>query len=224
MEEQPSESSRRCAVCAATLPFILHLLPYRGLYRHLCTTCVLDSHPGSFCPICFDVFLHNPLPPHLRLLCSKCPSISHLSCVRDPAASSSSGYLCPLCSNPNFTFFHVTSNHANNNSIEINLHLAKQLVAAVTIASESIYNAAVMDRINAEIRVKEALLAKEEAAQALDRLNNLLNNQDHQFASKFSPTLFSDASGNNTGENRVHEAKPCSSQSSDADDCDTLDH
>ncbi|MCE3215910.1 hypothetical protein HAX54_004073 [Datura stramonium] len=223
VEEQPSEgvSGRRCAVCAATHPFILHLLPYRGLHRHLCTACVLDSHPGSFCPICFDVFLQNPPPPRLRLLCLKCPSISHLSCVTDPA-SSSPGYLCPLCSNPNFTFFHVTPSHANN-VIEINLHLAKQLVAAATIAFESIHNAAVMARINADIRVKEALSAKAEAAQVLDRLNSLLDNQDHQFASKFLPTLASDTSGNDIGENRVHEAKGCSSQSSDADDCDTLD-
>ncbi|XP_060197544.1 uncharacterized protein LOC132626630 isoform X1 [Lycium barbarum] len=178
-EDHPSESvsSRRCAICSATRPFILHLIPYRGLHRHLCTACVLDSHPGSFCPICFDVFLNNPPPPRLRLLCLKCPSISHISCVPHPHPSS---YLCPLCSNPNFTFFHVTP---NNNAIEINLHLAKQLVAAATIAFESIHNAAVMARINADIRVQEALLAKAEAKHVLDRLNNLMD-----------PTLVSDTS------------------------------
>ncbi|XP_059289588.1 uncharacterized protein LOC132043123 isoform X1 [Lycium ferocissimum] len=194
-EDHPSEAVR-CAICDATRPFILHLIPYRGLQRHICTACVLDSHPGSFCPICFDVFLNNPPPPLLCLLCLKCPSISHISCVPHPHPSS---YLCPLCSNPNFTFFHVTPN-ANNNTIEINLHLAKQLVAAATIAFESINNAAVMARINADIRVQEALLSKAEAKQVLDRLNNLVT------------------SGNGTGENGRHEAKGCSSQPSDADD------
>ncbi|XP_059289592.1 uncharacterized protein LOC132043123 isoform X4 [Lycium ferocissimum] len=75
-----------------------------------------------------------------------------------------------------------------------------QLVAAATIAFESINNAAVMARINADIRVQEALLSKAEAKQVLDRLNNLVT------------------SGNGTGENGRHEAKGCSSQPSDADD------
>ncbi|XP_049373901.1 uncharacterized protein LOC125838943 [Solanum verrucosum] len=194
VEELPSDgvSGRRCAVCLTNRPSILHLLLYRGLQHHLCTACVLDSHPGSFCPTCFDVFLHNPPPPHLRLLCKKCPSISHLSCVPD-VASVSDDYLCPPCSNPNFTFFCVTPNHANN-AIEINPHLAKQLVAAATIASESIHNAAVMARYNAEIRVKEAVVAKAEAAEVLRRFNNLLDNYGYQF-------------GNDTGENKIHEAK-----------------
>ncbi|XP_006345194.1 uncharacterized protein [Solanum tuberosum] len=204
-------SGSRCAVCSATRPFILHLLPYRGIHRHLCTACVLDSHPGSFCPICFDVFLHNPPPPRLRLLCLKCPSISHLSCVPDAP----SGYLCPLCSNPNFTFFYVTP---TNKAIEINTHLAKQLVAAATIVSESIHNAAVMARINADIRVKEALSAKAETKQVLDRLKYMIDNQNHH---KFSPILVSDSSGNDTGENRIYEVKGGSSQSSD--DSDTID-
>ncbi|KAJ8528915.1 hypothetical protein K7X08_030655 [Anisodus acutangulus] len=74
-----------------------------------------------------------------------------------------------------------------------------QLVAAATIAFESIHNSSFMARINADIRVKEALSAKAEAAQVLDRLKNLL---DNQVGSKFLPTLVSD-----TGENRIHEAK-----------------
>ncbi|CAN4121393.1 unnamed protein product [Withania somnifera] len=204
IEEQPSVgvSVRQCAVCAITGPSILHLLPFRGLHHHLCTACVLDSHPGSFCPICFDVFLHNPPPPHLHLRCSKCPSISHLSCVPD-VSSSSLGYLCPPCSNPNFNFFYVTPNPVNN-AIEINIHRAKQLVAAATIASESIHNVAVMARINADMKVKEALSAKAEAAKVLDRLKNLLDNQDHQDGFKLLSTLVSDT---DTGENKIHEAK-----------------
>ncbi|KAM3221095.1 hypothetical protein P3L10_020363 [Capsicum annuum] len=169
VEQQPLKGCE-CAVCFIKRPFILHRLPYRGVYRHLCTACVLDSHPGSFCPVCFDVFLHNPPPSHLCLPCSKCTSISHLSCVSD-AASSSQGYLCPPCSNPNFTFFYVTPNH--DNTIQINRHLAKQMVAAATIASESIHSAADMAWINAENRVNEALLSKAEAAQTSNKLKNL---------------------------------------------------
>ncbi|CAN4113090.1 unnamed protein product [Withania somnifera] len=156
VKEKPFEG-RQCAVCFISRPFILHLLPFRGLCRCLCTACVLNAYPSSFCPICFDVFLHNPPAYHLCLPCSKCPSISHLSCVPD-VVSSSSGYLCPPCSNPNFTFFCFTPNQANT-AIEINLHLSKQLVVAATIASESINNVTAMARINAETRVKEALLA-----------------------------------------------------------------
>ncbi|XP_015055428.1 uncharacterized protein LOC107002007 [Solanum pennellii] len=205
VEEQSSGSvsGRRCAICFATRPFILHLLFYRGLQQHLCTSCVLDSHPGSFCPTCFDVFLHNSPPPHLLALCKKCPSISHLSCVPD-VAFASNDYLCPPCSNPNFTFFCVTPNRANN-AIEINLHLAKQLVAAATIATESIHNAAAMARYNAEIRVKEALVAKAEAAEVLKRFNNLLNNHGHRF-------------GNDAGGSKIHEEEGCSSRFPNADD------
>ncbi|CAN4083057.1 unnamed protein product [Withania somnifera] len=197
VEEHPSEGCR-CAVCFISHPLILHLLPFRGLYRHLCTTCVLNTYPGSFCPICFDVFLPNPPPDHLCLPCSKCPSISHLSCVPD-ASSSSGDYLCPPCSNPNFTFFYVTPNQANN-VIQINLRLAKQLVAAATIAFESINNVAVMARINAETRVKEALSAKTEASQALNRLKNLQNNRDHKFGSKFLPKPVSNILGKRSRE------------------------
>lgn len=102
-------------------------------------------------------------------------------------------------------------------------HLAKQLVAAATIAYESIHNAAVMARINADIRVKEALSAKAEAKQVLDRLMNMLDNRHNQFDPKFVPILVSGASGNEAGANRIREAKGGSSLSSDADDCDTID-
>lgn len=196
------------------VPPLVPLPPSSPLQRssplslHRCT----DTHPGSFCPICFDVFLHNPPPPHLRFLCLKCPSISHLSCVPD-VASSFPGYVCPHCSDPNFTFFYVTPNHANN-TVETKPHLSKQLVAAATSASESIRNTAVMARFNADIRVKEALSAKAEAAQVLCRLKNRLDNQDQ---------LLGSISDDDTGENRIHGAKGCLSQSSDADDCDTLD-
>lgn len=156
------QQSGCCEVCTARQPLIRHLLPYRGLHRRLCTACVLAAHPGSFCPICFEVFLNNnPPPPRLRLHCFKCPSIAHLSC--DVAAPAHAHYLCPPCSNPNFTFFNLP----RTEPVQINLHLAKQLLAAASIAFESINNAAVISRINAEIRVKEALLAKAEVGQFL---------------------------------------------------------
>ncbi|KAM3337186.1 hypothetical protein P3S68_032886 [Capsicum galapagoense] len=142
----------------------------RMIFRNsttFCTALILYSRMGSFCPIFFDIFLHNPPPPHFYLQCSKCTSVSHLSCIPD-VASSSQGYLCPPCSNPNFTFFFATPNH--DNAIEINVHLAKQLVVTATIVSESIHNVADIARINAENRVKEALLAKDEVAEYWERI------------------------------------------------------
>nr|XP_009800050.1 PREDICTED: uncharacterized protein LOC104246024 [Nicotiana sylvestris] len=142
--QQPSEgvsSRRQCAVCFGTHPHILHLLPYRGLHRHLYTTCVLAAHSGSLCPIIFHVFLHNPPPPSLCLLYCKCPSI--------------------LLMPPILILISLSSTSLpNTNVIEIYLHLAKQLVVASSLAFESIISVAVMARVNAEIRVKEALMAK----------------------------------------------------------------
>ncbi|KAM3221091.1 hypothetical protein P3L10_020359 [Capsicum annuum] len=167
VEEQLLEG-RECAVCFVN-PFILHHLPCRGVYHCLCTECVLESHPGSFCPICFDVFLHNPPPPHLYIQCSKCTSISDLSCIPD-VASSSQVFLCPPYSNPNLTYFFATPNH--DNAIEINLHLAKQLVVTATIVFEYIHNADDLSRISAKNRIKEALSAKVEATQPLERIRS----------------------------------------------------
>lgn len=146
------------------------------------TTPVPSSHQCR----CLPTQPSSPSPKYPLL---KMPPISHLSCILN-VASSFPGYLCPICSKPNFTFFYVTPNDANN-AIEINLHLAKQLVAAATIAIESIHNVAVMDRINADIRVKEVVSAKVKDTQVLDMLKNL-------FASKFYFPLFGDTSGNDT--------------------------
>ncbi|KAM3337182.1 hypothetical protein P3S68_032882 [Capsicum galapagoense] len=168
VEEQPLEG-RECAVCFVKHPFILHHLPYRGVYHHLCIACVLESHPGSFYPICFDIFLYNPPPPHLCIQCSKCTSISHLSCIPN-VDSSSQGYLCPPCLNPNFTYFFATPNH--DNTFEINLHLAKQLVVAATIVSEHIHSADDLARISAKNKVKEALSPKVEATRSLERIRS----------------------------------------------------
>lgn len=61
---------------------LTHKLRHGGIYRRFCTACVLKNHPGSFCPICFEVYDDkNPLPVHARVMCVTCPSISHSSCL-----------------------------------------------------------------------------------------------------------------------------------------------
>ncbi|KAM3337190.1 hypothetical protein P3S68_032890 [Capsicum galapagoense] len=168
VEEQPLEG-RECTICFVKRPLILHHLPYRGVYSHLCTACVLDSHPGSFCPICFDIFLHNPPPPHLCINAQNAP-LSHTSLASLMLIPPPQGYLCPPCSNPNFTYFPATPNH--DNAIEINLHLAKQLVVAARIVTEYIHSADNLARISTKNRVKETLSAKVEATQASERIKS----------------------------------------------------
>ncbi|XP_039072247.1 uncharacterized protein LOC120219494 [Hibiscus syriacus] len=96
-----------CGGCGIPERFFLHNLRHRASYRRLCTNCVLKNHQGLFCPICLQVF-NEPPPPYQRLICLKCPSVSHLSCSSS-SSSISQSFTCPLCSNPNFSFFNLTS-------------------------------------------------------------------------------------------------------------------
>ncbi|XVE65459.1 hypothetical protein DITRI_Ditri08aG0001400 [Diplodiscus trichospermus] len=174
-----------CVGCGAPERLLLHNVRHRASYRRFCTNCVLKNHQGLFCPICLEVFSESP-PPHQRLICLKCPSISHLACS---SSSSQSSFTCPPCSNPNFSFFNVTPNtsnkkpkstpdhHGGSNDDEddkkkrvFDKEAAKALLAAAKIAAASMTKAAAVARVEAERRVKEATLAKKRAKEALDRL------------------------------------------------------
>ncbi|CAK9170124.1 unnamed protein product [Ilex paraguariensis] len=184
----------QCGDCGTQDPPFLYNLRHRGIYRRMCTSCVLNNNLSSFCPLCFDVYDHHPPPSHLRVMCLHCPSISHLQCVRSSTTFFNSAYQCPQCSNPNFTFFKIggKSNTTGATPITkrvrvndgkakpskartvINEDLAKQLVAAARIAAASMNKAAVVATVEAERRVKEAAVARGRAKEALERVAYLV--------------------------------------------------
>ncbi|KAM7484906.1 hypothetical protein LguiA_000915 [Lonicera macranthoides] len=169
-----------CGCCGSPDQTFIYNVRHRGVYRRLCTACVLKNHPGSFCPICFEVY-ENPPPPPERAICLNCPSISHLSCVVRTTSKLPPRYQCPPCSNPNFSFFDISKKIQGVNSeltvIEgkgaIDGDTAKQLVAAAQIAVGSMNKAVELSRVEAEKKVREAVTARKKAKEALERLANL---------------------------------------------------
>ena len=194
--EQPSAASCNGCGVAEDVCRILHNVRYRANLRRFCTNCVLKNHQGLFCPICFDVYDDSP-PPHLRLMCIKCPSIAHRSCVIAAAATPNSDsptpvFQCPPCADPKFCYFtlnrdnpsiekpdkangeadtvNVSTQKAQDSRIVVDKESAKVLVAAARIAATSMSKAAAAARIDAERRVKEAALARKKAREALEHV------------------------------------------------------
>ncbi|GMJ12334.1 hypothetical protein HRI_004902600 [Hibiscus trionum] len=204
-----------CGGCGAPERFLLHNLRRRASYRRFCTNCVLKNHQGLFCAICLEVF-NEPPPPHQRLICLKCPSISHLSCSSSPLSQS---FTCPPCSNPNFSFFNLadkkpksTPDHPQGSTPDddgggnnddktptktraIDKEAAKALLAAAKIAAVSMTKAAAVAKVEAERRVKEATLAKKRAKEALERLALLArkDNDRHKSSLLSTPKSRADA-------------------------------
>ncbi|XWS14296.1 hypothetical protein CRYUN_Cryun36dG0110300 [Craigia yunnanensis] len=194
------DQQAECGGCGAPERLLLHNLRHRASYRRLCTHCVLKDHQGLFCPICLEVF-NESLPPHQRLICLKCHSISHLSC--SSSSSSQSSFTCPPCSNPNFSFFKVTPNTSNKKPKSTSDHqagcndddnhdqkkrvidkeAAKALLAAAKIAAASMTKAAAVARVEAERRVKEATLTKKRVKEALERLAFLVRKDNDRLKS-----------------------------------------
>ncbi|KAE8683380.1 Ribosomal protein L3 plastid isoform 1 [Hibiscus syriacus] len=187
-----------CGGCGAPERFFLHNIRHRDTYRRLCTNCVLKNYQGLFCPICLEVF-NEPPPPHQRLICLKCPSISHLSCPSSSPLSQS--FTCPSCSNPNFSFFSLADENPQGSTPDadagennddktstkmrvINKEAAKALLAASKITAVSMTKAAAVAKLEAERRVKEATLAKKRAKEALERLALLVrkDNDNHKLS------------------------------------------
>ncbi|KAK7291761.1 hypothetical protein RIF29_07151 [Crotalaria pallida] len=166
-----------CDGCGTTerLSLIIHNVRHRGLIRHFCTHCLLSNHHGLFCPICFHVFIDtddSPLPPSLRLMCLRCPSISHRSC--SPSLSSSSdasspaAFLCPTCADPKFNYFNLSA--ADRISRALDEKSFKVLAAASRIAAVSMTKGAAAARYDAERRAAEAAAAKKRAKEAIEHL------------------------------------------------------
>ncbi|KAL6514754.1 hypothetical protein OROGR_020333 [Orobanche gracilis] len=171
-----------CGNCGAEERRLLHHVRHRGVFRRLCTSCVLRLHPQSFCPTCFQVY--PPQPSHDAVLtCIKCYSSSHSHCVEAGGhISPPSSYICPLCSRPNTPIFKLKS------AIEANMEVvntktddirvmdrdsAKKLLAAAKIASMLMNKAAVAAKADAERRAKDAAYTLKRAKEALEYVTHL---------------------------------------------------
>ncbi|KAF5739954.1 hypothetical protein HS088_TW11G00016 [Tripterygium wilfordii] len=155
-------SAGECGNCGTQKGWVLHHVRLRGIHRRLCTSCVLRLHPAYFCPSCF--VLYDSPPPHTsrRVSCSSCSSFAHPHCVKSLQLSQSP-YLCPPCADSNFSFFDVTDH-------VIDKKLALALLCATRIASASMAKAVLVARSEAERRVREAVVAKKRAREALEHV------------------------------------------------------
>ncbi|KAK9136561.1 hypothetical protein Sjap_007155 [Stephania japonica] len=174
--DQPSE----CTNCSCQERWLLHNVRLREVYHRLCTSCVLKLHPGLFCPVCFEVYEGGSLPVD-RVMCLRCSSVPHSSCVAKEVASC---YICPPCLNPNFVFFSSGSLSLGCRNVKgetfgggdrgaIDVKTAKVLVAAAHIASISMSKAAGVAKMEAEKKVREAASARKRARDALQRVSDL---------------------------------------------------
>ncbi|KAI3445480.1 hypothetical protein Pfo_002145 [Paulownia fortunei] len=174
-----------CGSCGVEDRLLLHHVRHRGIFRRLCTTCVLRLHPQSFCPTCFQVY---PPPPSNNAIfsCFKCYSSSHSHCVAEGPTSPPSPYICPLCINPNTPIFQLKTAKEANIEIGEGLNVkseecrvmdrdsAKKLLAAAKIASASMNKAAVAAKAEAERRAKEAAFTRKRAKEALEHVAYLV--------------------------------------------------
>ncbi|CAA0827258.1 Unknown protein [Striga hermonthica] len=173
-----------CGNCGVEERRLLHHVRHRGIFRRLCTTCVLRLHPQSFCPICYQVY--PPAPPlDAVATCFKCYSSSHSHCVRPAGgAPHPTPYVCLLCLHPNTPIFKLKSAKEANICEPSDVDLegcrvmdrdaAKKLLAAAKIASMSMNKAVTSAKAEAERRAKEAAYTRKRAKEALEYVAHLV--------------------------------------------------
>lgn len=158
-----------CQLCGSAT-VLLHNVPHLGVFASLCSACVLRQKPGSFCPVCFDVYDDATRPAaHSRVMCLRCPALAHLTCLPSAGSSPAFRYLCPPCADPSFSF-------TDSGGVVF----AKQHICAAKIAAASMRRAAAVARADAEQKVMGALLARRNAKEALERVADLMSNQQGQ--------------------------------------------
>jgi hypothetical protein len=173
---------------------LLHHVRLRGIDRVLCTSCVLRLHPSSFCPLCFVYFDAPPIQNNPTTLpCSKCSSLAHSRCLPTAATTPSASYICPPCSNPNFSFFDL-----DEMQDFMDLKLSSVLLCAARIASASMNRAVIVARAEADRKVREALLAKKRAHEALEHLAAMVEARE-----KNSRRKIGNENGNSIGNTNV---------------------
>ncbi|WCJ26846.1 hypothetical protein M5689_008634 [Euphorbia peplus] len=153
-----------CLNCGTKDSYIIHNVRLRGIYRRLCTACVLRLHPGSFCPYCFTFYDSVLPPPSKRLPCSSCSSHTHTHCV--PNHPPTAAFLCPPCADPGFNFVNLDRTKTR----VIDKEMAGVLLCAAKIAACSMAKAEVVARGDAEKRVKEAAVCRKRAREALEHV------------------------------------------------------
>ncbi|KAL3651425.1 hypothetical protein CASFOL_004427 [Castilleja foliolosa] len=171
-----------CGNCAIEERRLLHHVRHRGIFRRLCTSCVLRLHPQSLCPTCFQVYPPSPTND-AALTCFKCYSSSHSRCVEAAAGPTSppNPYICPLCTHPNSPIFKLKpakdldpTNSGGDNCRVMDRDAARKLLAAAKIASASMNKAAAASKAEAERRAKEAAYTKKKAKESLEYVAHLV--------------------------------------------------
>ncbi|EYU19384.1 hypothetical protein MIMGU_mgv1a019129mg [Erythranthe guttata] len=169
-----------CGNCNVFERMLLFHVLRRGVYLHLCATCVLRLHHQLFCPNCFQVHPSPPPPSPSNdaafTTCTKCFSSSHTICVPSPRTTP---YICRLCTDPNAATFRLktlkeagvgeTGGDPRRRAV-MDADAVKKLFAAAKIATNSMNNAAVAASEDAERKVMEAAMARKGATQALERV------------------------------------------------------
>ncbi|KAJ0743689.1 putative transcription factor C2H2 family [Helianthus annuus] len=163
------DSTATCSQCNLTHPKILHHIRLNATFRRLCTTCVLRLHPNHFCPSCLTVYHRSP--PENAIVCFKCHSFSHRTCV-SPSVTVRTP--CATCLNPNGVVFSPRSSswiyNSNNGSRRIDLAAARLLVAAAEISTVSMSRAEAAAVKEAEWRAKEASEWGKKAKEAVNHV------------------------------------------------------
>ncbi|KAE9609965.1 hypothetical protein Lal_00006439 [Lupinus albus] len=183
---QVPSPSATCNGCGTTqrLSLIIHNVCYNARNHHLCTNCLLKNHHGLFCPICYQVYDDSP-PLHQRLMCLRCPSVAHRSCVlpfstitTTANAGSSPLFLCPICSDVKFSYFNLSASDRISRNVDEKSF--KVLSAASMIAAMSMNRGATAARFEAEWRAKEAAVFRKRATAAMEELANIQENEEEE--------------------------------------------
>ncbi|KAI3496488.1 hypothetical protein L1887_38852 [Cichorium endivia] len=167
-----------CGHCGVEERKLLHNVRLRGNFRRLCTTCVLRLHSQYFCPACLGVY--DRAPPVDAVVCYKCYSASHPTCVSSPPVSSIAStrgpFSCSSCLNPNALVLNLNrlENGSRTGGRAIDSNAARLLYAAGKIASMSMNKAEIAASTEAEKRSKEAAYTKKRAREALDHVVYLM--------------------------------------------------
>ncbi|XP_071739089.1 uncharacterized protein [Rutidosis leptorrhynchoides] len=176
-----STTTTVCGQCGIEERKFLHNVRLRSNFCRLCTNCVLRLHPQWFCPACLGVYEGSP--PDDAVVCYKCYSSSHPTCVISPPAGTMTSSLgpspCSVCINPNSVVFNL--NRIDNSHRAIDIGAARLLLAAAKIAAMSMNKAEVVAAMEAERRCKDASYTKKQAREALDHVVKLFKSNNNSY-------------------------------------------